>query len=417
MFQHLSIRWQQSSTRDLHFPHKLYRRQGKRLCSHIIISMTIEAQCTCFHDKCHEGCFLMCIITVMDVQELWPQILMAMGVWSCWYLTVKVQHSRSLSTKSTRWVWGILKLSTPVWHSGGRTSAKPTFSVGRAPRTHGCGWFPGPSLVLSPGELKWWCTQKRPAHTHGSSMVARGTCVRWSLSPTLASVTLHWLLSAISLLIIWVINRSVVFFSLRVSTVATVLSFFFFTDSQAETQWNWIFDKSSHCRGWMWRLIELYSEMLTQTEKLTQSVSQRAAARRKVKALFHTLSLIRHPWESELPVGGTEGEEMGDRCCRWKPARFVRNRLPFLFLLLSSTPPGQSPGSHPGSVAHPPLLSGPARWACSVSGLCKHTHQLWRPLSFNAWLARTHAKSTLSTPLWLQKCVTTCRHVKCAPHH
>lgn len=31
---------------------------------------------------------------------------MVMGVWSCWCLMVKVQHSHSLSTKSTWWVFG-----------------------------------------------------------------------------------------------------------------------------------------------------------------------------------------------------------------------------------------------------------------------------------------------------------------------
>lgn len=124
---------------------------------------------------------------------------MVMGVWNCWCLTVKVQRSRSLSTKSTRWVFLrlILKASESVWHSiiGANLTRTLLFSLClclRAPLTHGCVWFPGPSLALLPEELKWWCTPKRLVHTHASLMEALGIFVRWSLLHTLALVSLSW---------------------------------------------------------------------------------------------------------------------------------------------------------------------------------------------------------------------------------
>lgn len=62
----------------------------------------------------------------------------------------------------------------------------------RVPPTPGWESFPRPNLELSPEELKWWSTQKRLAHTRGSSMAAQGTCVRWSLLPTLALVRCYF---------------------------------------------------------------------------------------------------------------------------------------------------------------------------------------------------------------------------------
>lgn len=45
--------------------------------------------------------------------------------------------------------------------------------------------------MLLPEELKWCCTLKRVAPTLASSTGAQGICVRWNLSPTLASVSFY----------------------------------------------------------------------------------------------------------------------------------------------------------------------------------------------------------------------------------